>query len=310
MTLQSLMRIFLLCAYCLFALSACDGVDSDDDDDDGTGGETGEISLWITDAPVPEADRVEITIRGVAIIPQGGSEIEVLLDRPLTVDLLTIVDEDEMREEILDEYKLPEGRYTALRLLLDESRLFVEVDGAQHLMTIPEAEQEGLEVPFNVTVDDDTELDLTLDFDVRKSLRRVSEDQFELHPVLRVVRTERSGFLTGTVAEDLVRDSNCENGTDDRDGNAVYVFAGSGSNYQDLQGNSGDPVATAAVEYELSTRRYEYVLPFLERGSYTAVFTCHSARDDPDEDNSVNMIFSPPVDVEIEAEQIATVDFD
>lgn len=306
-------RKCLVTAVCLMGMVGCGGSDSDDDDSNGNGiiGDgNGELSLWITDAPARDVDAVEITITGVAIKPSDGDAMEVILDQPLLVDLLDLVDETDMREEILDDHLLPVGEYDWIRLLLDETRLFIEVAGFQHLLVIPEEEVEGLQLPFNVAVDDDTDLDLTIDFDVRKSLRNLGDNNFELHPTLRIVRTEQTGTLSGTVSEDLIRDPACDDDLiSDDEGNAVYVFSGV-ANFQDLQGNQGDPLVTAPVELERTTGDFEFTAGFLPRGNYTVFFTCDGAVDDPEVDNSLGMQFSAALDADIVAGETTEIEFE
>lgn len=303
---NKIIKRLLVTVLCLLAVAGCRGVDSDG----GIADNAGDLSLWITDAPVQGVDRVDITITGVQIQPAEGDVIDITLDEPLRVDLLDLVDEPELREEILDDYSLPVGNYDSIRLVLDESRLVIEVAGSEFIPTIPADAQDGLQVPFNVNVEDDTDLDLTIDFDVRKSLRKISDTEYELQPSLRIVRTERTGNLTGSVAENRIRDPDCENGIDHNEGNYVYVFGGGSANFQDIQGNEGDPLATGVVDLNFSSGQYEFLIGFLPRGSYTAVFTCDGAIDDPELDNSINMIFSEAVDFEINAGETTLIAFD
>lgn len=295
----------LVAALCLLAIAGCRGVDSDSGVDDGQG----DLSLWITDAPAPDVEGLKITITGVQIQPTSGDPIEVVLDSPLEVDLLDLVNETEMRDEILDNYSLPVGDYDSIRLVLDETRIFLDVAGSSPGVTIPADAQDGLEVEFNVKVEDDTDLDLTIDFDVRKSLRKISDIAYELYPSLRIVRTERTGNLAGVVDEARISDSQCENGISDNEGNWVYVFSGGSANSQDIQGNDGDPLATGVVELDRSTGEYTFLIPFLPRGSYTAFFTCDGTLDDPELDNSIEMDFGNGETVEINDGETTDVSF-
>lgn len=298
-----LLRFGALATASLIGLGGCDGTGVDER----FGADDGNLSLWITDAPVGDIDGLTITITGVVIEPVEGDPIEIIFEDPEQVDLLDLVFEPEMREQLLDDYPLPVGSYTALRLLLDESRLFLDSNG-QHLLTIPEEQKEGLQVEFNVDVEDDTDLDLTIDFDVRKSLRKIDENTFELHPSLRIVRTERTGTLAGVVDEELVLHPDCDDRLDFDEGNAVYVFPGAGANFQDLQDNAGDPLTTGTVE--LISGTYEFVIGFLPQGNYTAIFTCDAEIDDPELDDELGMFFSEAVDFEIDAGEVTDIVFE
>ncbi|MCW8194044.1 DUF4382 domain-containing protein [Proteobacteria bacterium 005FR1] len=300
-----LLYLGILATVSLIGVAGCDGTGVDER----FGGDDGNLSLWITDAPVQDVDSVIVTITGVVIEPVEGDPIEITFDTPEEVDLIDVIDDPDRREELLDDYPLPVGSYTSLRLVLDETRLYVDTNGRQEVLTIPEEEKAGLELEFNVDVEDDTELDLTIDFDVRKSLRRIDATTFELHPSLRIVRTERTGTLVGVVDEDLiVNNPRCNDRFDFREGNAVYVFSGAGTNPQDIQGNAGDPLATGIVE--LDSGVWEFVVGFLPQGNYTAVFTCDAELDDPEIDDDLDMFFSTRIDVEIDPEQVTEIEFE
>lgn len=300
------MRLGLLAtAASLVGLVGCDGTSVDER----FGADDGNLTLWITDAPVQDVDGLTITITGVVIEPTEGDPIEIIFDTPEEVDLIDVIDEPDRREELLDDYPLPVGSYTSLRLLLDETRLFLDAGGRQEVLTIPEEEREGLQLEFNVTVEDDTDLDVTIDFDVRKSLRKIDETTFELHPALRIVRTERTGTLVGVVDEDLiVNNPDCDDRFNFDEGNAVYVFSGAGTNPQDLQDNEGDPLATGIVELDAGV--YEFVVGFLPQGNYTAIFTCDAELDDPEIRDNLDMFISDQVDFEIDADQVTEIEFE
>jgi hypothetical protein len=286
----------------LVGLAACDGTSVES-----RFGDDGNFSLWITDAPVEDIDGVTITITGVVIEPAEGEPIEAVFDRPEEVDLLDVIGTLDRREQLLNNFSLPEGSYSALRLVLDETRLFLDSGGQRHELTIPAEEQDGLELQFNVQVDSTTDLDATIDFDVRKSLRKIDETTFELHPSLRIVRTEQTGTLEGVVEEDLILHPDCGDRFDFREGNAAYVFSGAGTNFQDIQDNSGDPLATGIVERDVVSGAFEFVVGFLPRGNYTAVFTCDAELDDPELDDELRMFFSDPINVEIGANAVTEI---
>lgn len=297
------LRVGLL-GTCMLGLTSCGG-----DSVEERFGEDGNLSVWITDAPVEDIDGVIITITGVTIEPAEGDPIEVVFDRPKEVDLLDVIKETDRRERLIDDYSLPLGSYKALRLVLDDTRLFLDSNGQRHSLVLPEEEQDGLRLDFNVEVDSDTDLDLTIDFDVRKSLRKIDDTNFELHPSLRVVLTERTGTLEGVVREDLISHPSCDERFDADQGNAVYIFGGNGAVFQDLQGNAGDPLATGIVERNISTDAFEFVIGFLPQGNYTAVFTCDAEIDNPELEDKL-LFFSDAVDVEVKASEVSDIVFD
>lgn len=291
---------------CVLIGVGCRGVVSS-----GTGEDQGKLGIWLTDPGISEYDRLELTITSVDIKHQDQADpIRVELDRPLVVDLTRIAQRtSDRREKLFDNEALPLGRYEWIQLNLDETRLFIEDQGAQYPLVIPPGEEEGLRLTFNAAVDDRTNLDLTIDFNADKALRNLGNNNFELRPAPRLLRTERTGTLTGRVAESLVRDRNCNNGSNHDEGNRVYVFSGT-VNFQDLQGNQNDPLLTAPVTPRTSDNDYEFSVGFLPHGRYTAVFTCDRSIDDPGMDNLVDMITSEMVELSIDAGQTTSISFE
>lgn len=291
-------------AFCVLVGIGCRGVVSSGFEDQG------KLGIWATDPGISEIDRLEITIVAVDIKPRDEVDpIRIELDRPLVLDLTRAATRNsDGREKIFDNETLPVGRYEWIQLRLDETRLFLEDEGSQFPVVIPPAEQDGLRLAFAATIDDRTNLDLTIDFNADKSLRRLGNNTFEFHPDFRLVRTERTGTLTGLVAESLVRNTECDNGSRHNEGNRVYAFNGT-VNFQDIQGNQNDPIASVPVTRSSSGNDFEFRMGFLPQGNYTAVFTCDARRDDPEEDNSVDMLTSELHNFQIEAGQTTSIFF-
>lgn len=297
------LTLIALAGFCLLIGIGCRGVVSSGS------GDQGKLSIWATDPGISEIDRLEITIIGVDIIPfdAEADPIRIDLDRPLVLDLTRLANRNQGREKIFANQALPAGRYQEIQLRLDDSRFFLEEGGSRFPVIIPADKEGELQLPFVATIDDKTNLDLTIDFNADKSLRRLGNNTFEFHPNLRLIRTERTGTLTGLVAESLVRNPRCDNGFN-RDGNRVYIFNGT-VNFQDFQGNQNDPIASVPVTRSTSGNDFEFVMRFLPQGNYTAVFTCNAQRDDPEEDNRIDMVISELQNLQIETGQSTSIFF-
>ncbi|WP_231871779.1 hypothetical protein, partial [Oleiphilus sp. HI0079] len=89
--------------------------------------------------------------------------------------------------------------------------------------------------------------------------------------------------------------------------NAVYLFTGEDATIQDLQGNAGDPLASATVTYNNDTSNYEFELGFIPAGPYTAAFTCDASIDINDDNEFASMIFSNSYNVSIVSKQTTTL---
>ncbi|MGI1678250.1 MAG: DUF4382 domain-containing protein [Cellvibrionaceae bacterium] len=275
----------------VITLVGCRGVETKNR----SGDAQGELTLNITDAPIDDADSVNITITGFKVKEvDNDTLIDIQLDNSETIDLLDYVGTDS--EEILDDYSLPVGEYEAITLVLDESLSNISIDGSQYEIPIAVGSEAGLSVDVKFTIEDDSDFDFTLDFDLRKSIVETTTDPllrtFELQPTLRVVRSDRAAHIVGTVTSNLATQSSCDNnGTSNSEGNVVYVFDGSGADIQDYQGNDGDPITSAIVEKN-SNQGYDYTVGFLEPGTYVLAFTCDGTIDDFDSDDFNSMVFS------------------
>lgn len=292
------------------ALMACRGVDTKNR----TGDDQGELTLNITDAAIDDADSVSITITGFEVREVGNATpIVIDLDNNETVDLLDYIGIES--EEILDEYSLPVGDYESITLVIDDPSTNISIDGSQYAVPLAAGAESGLTVAVNFTIEDDSDFDFTLDFDLRKSIIETTTDPalptFELHPSLRIVRTDRAAHITGTVTSSLATQSACDNnGTANSKGNVVYVFEGSGADIQDYRGDSGDPITSAIVEKN-SNQGYDYTVSFLEPATYVLAFTCDGSIDNLTTDDFNSMVFSEgDFEIKLTSGEIETVNID
>ncbi len=272
-------------------LSACGSGSSNNND-------SGELTLGLTDGPVESASAVVITFTSVEL---KGAESKVIeLDPPMSIDLLDY--QGESRTLLLENEQLTAGEYQWIRLAVDETSSYIEIDGQQHTMDIPSNAQTGLKLNNNFTIGAGSTSDFTIDFDLRKSVHQEGTGDYKLRPTLRIVDNINVNTISGTVSEALVTDIDCNNGDNNDTGNAVYLFEGSDASIQDLQGNANDPITTASVTYNFETEAYEYEIGYVPVGDYTITFTCDALLDTNDEDNSDSVSFSQSFPVTVTTE--------
>jgi hypothetical protein len=139
-------------------------------------------------------------------------------------------------------------------------------------------------------------------------VRPPGQPGYLLRPAFRIIDIADSGTLSGTVATSLIApatpDNQCNADSLEQNpdiGNAVYIFAQSGSPPDDIDGidevsdPNVDPIATIDVIQDLAgDYRYSTIL---SPGEYTVAFTCHSGLDFPELDDTIQ--FSDTIDVEI-----------
>jgi len=263
-----------------------------------SGSDTGKLTLGLTDGPVENAEQVVVTFNAVEL--HGAENKTITFDEPKAINLLAYQGED--RIVLLDDEVLQAGNYQWIRLAVDEASSYILIDGQQHTLDIPSGAQTGLKLNRGFTLAADGSTDFAIDFDLRKSVT-LSNQGYKLRPTLRITDNLQSGTISGTVAASLIEDASCNNGDNNDQGNAVYLFSGSDAELQDIQTNAGDPLASATVVYDGEQQQYRYTLGFVPYGDYSVTFTCNSSLDNADEDNSALMNFSPAVNVSLNDQQ-------
>jgi hypothetical protein len=263
--------------------------------DSGTTGNTGTgaLTLQITDAPVDTAEHVYIQFRGLDIQGANGTRTTLYYCQDAVIPAITVVSTTacstpaapkqlDLRaltggeaEVLLDEFMLPAGHYSWIRLMVDTGGLqdsyIVLLGGADYELTIPSGSETGLKLNRGIDVPAGGSANFTIDFDLRKSVHVTGSGEYMLRPTLRLADNTVVGAIAGTVDPLLV--SGCAP--------AVYVFTGAGVTPDDIDGIPPDPVTTATVKLDSGSGEYRYKAAFLEAGEYTVAYACQAATDDP-----------------------------
>lgn len=308
MNTHLLSRLGAIAPVCLL-LAACGG-GSD---------KTGKLSLAITDAPIYDAQSVEVDFSGVEIKPADGPAIRFNFCKALTDPNINppIVQQDECTESaasiqtidllqqtggasflLLDRVNFPAGRVNWVRLALADPAGRIVMSTGEHvleMLTVPSGNQTGLKLNRGFDVPAGAEVKVYIDFDVRKSIV-VANGKYKLKPTLRLV--EDFGAIAGTVDSSLLPDP-CL-------GPSVYVFAGADTSPDDIDRDKGDPISSAAVVLDNDSGIYSYRADFLAPGAYTAAFVCADGvspdngttftkpADEPDRDDTLDFTLASP----------------
>jgi len=174
-----------------------------------TDSETGTLRMILVDAPadLEGVESLEIVFDRV-MVHRGICQEEDSTDGWITVlcdtlpveqrtfDLMELVNGD---FGILCEDDLEAGAYTQIRIIIESATLVV--DGEPQTLFIPSGEQSGIKLVGGFKVDPDVITELTLDFDVAKSLHEAppGSGRYILRPTIRLVQTTLSGTISGTV---------------------------------------------------------------------------------------------------------------
>jgi hypothetical protein len=264
---------------------------------------TGTLSLGLTDGPVEGAQAVVVAFTSVEV--HGAENKTYSFDETQLINLLEYQGDE--RVLLLDGETLAAGEYQWIRLGVDEAASYIQIDGVRHALEIPSGSQSGLQMNRGITIGAGSVTDFTIDFDLRKSVTQEGTGDYKLRPTLRLVNNLEVNTVRGTVADSLVNDPSCTNGDNNNIGNAVYLFMGLDASLQDIQGNSGDPLASGTVTYSDENGQYEFEIGFVPSGDYTIAFTCDASLDVSIEDNSDVVSFSEGVNLSVTADSVAEV---
>ena len=336
---SSLLDFIALSAIALL-LSACGGGGG------GGGASTGSLSLSVTDSPVTEDVAVCIHFTGITLHHSDGDLIQIPYDSSTYYDpadgCIDNVDpnspapsEDPSKNavalselqgvlsvQLMDSQEVKAGRYTWIRLDVDESLSYVVDFGVRKNLSCPSCatDQSGLKLNRGITVPAGGEANFMIDIDLAKSLNKQPSGNYKLRPTLRLVDLSETGTISGTVDGSLIPGMISETDT----GCKVYVYAGHNVTPDDIY--DGDNVLTTAkVLYDSGS--YKYVAAYLPTDSaadpipYTVALTCDAddpeidQNNDPDNLNGDDVIFNDGVIVgsgknaDVYTNQTTVVDF-
>lgn len=276
------------------SLAACGGSSADSD---------GRLTLSLTDAPVSELSKVELTVTGVSLKPASGDTLEFTFDSPQSVDLLQL--QGGVTVDLLDNVTVPAGEYNWVRLSLDSDNMSVtEIDGAEKKLRVPSGAETGLKMVRGFTVAQGGASDFTIDFDVRKSVVNPEGNaggaDYLLKPVLRLIDNLQAGAVSGSVDAQLISSACADAAVYS---GMVYVFSGADVAADDL-GSNAEPLVAVPVSYDSDSTLYRYSAAFLEAGDYSLSYSCDADDNEVDE----NLTFTAGGNVTVVADETQTVD--
>lgn len=262
----------------------------------------GKLEIGITDAPVDSAEAVVIHFTEAALHgPDGTSTIEVIdpvTEQPgRSIDLLQL--QGGMWTGLFTD-EVTAGHYSWIRLTLDMTQSYIQINGQQYALRCISCENSGYRINRSFDVVAGGTMALMLDFDLRKSITDPSSGlDYILRPTVRVVETAASGSITGEIDPNLITSLGGFTGC------SVYAFTGNDAVLDDvyipidssIPDEQNNPISTAKVVYENSI--YQYTVSFLPAGNYTVALTCNADIDSAATDDI--LVFSEPVNVSVVA---------
>lgn len=211
---------------------------SNNDDSEVATEQTARMSVTLVDAP-GDYDAVFVDVQNVVIKYNGSDEEVVIGDVNAGVyDLLELTGGVSI---LLVDDEIPAGSISQIRLILGDDNTVV-VDGESFPLQTPSAQQSGLKISVNETLEAGIFYEFILDFDVEKSIVQQGNGGYLLKPVIRASTVAETGGIAGDVLPLGIQ---------------TLVTATNGSteisSYTDASGTfvlSGVPAGTYSVTYE------------------------------------------------------------
>src|SRR6478672_8471415 len=179
--------IFIACTV-VFGLTfnSCDSSDSDSG--------SYRYKVRMTDAPAAY-EEVNIDLQAVEVTGSNGQT--VMLNT--TAGIYNLLDLSNGVNTIIATSTLADAHVSQIRLILGSNNTIV-VDGTTYPLSTPSAEQSGLKILVNQTLNADIENEILLDFDAGASIIQTGNGTYKLKPVVRSVVTATTGTINGTIS--------------------------------------------------------------------------------------------------------------
>lgn len=256
---------------------------------------TGIMSLSITDAPPKlgnDVTEVNIAVIGIEY-HHDGNWVNADDFEPQTFNLLELQNGKSLH---LGDMILPAGHYTEIRFKLAAPEKEADVksnpdcnitfeDGTSEPLFVPSGGQSGYKGKGAFDITADAKVEIMADFDVHKSIVVTGNRKYLLKPVIRLVVTELSGMINGTVVD--VADYNTTSSL------VVYAYGAGEYDVSEEDELNGINFPNAVSSTDVNMADGNFTLSFLGEGTYsliTAQYIGDAFADVVDVENDVEVI--------------------
>lgn len=150
-------------------------------------------AVRLTDAPGPY-DEVNVNIQGVEVIDENGKTVALNVEK----GIYNLLEFSNGVDTIIATDSLEISSVKQIRLILGAGNTVV-LDGVSYPLSTPSAEQSGLKIKVNQTLQDGILYTVLLDFDANKSVIKLGNDGYQLKPVIRTIEKAISGSIKGKI---------------------------------------------------------------------------------------------------------------
>ncbi|MGD1821260.1 MAG: DUF4382 domain-containing protein [Pleomorphochaeta sp.] len=258
----------------------------------------GTVSLSLTDAPIADREDIEgvyITITSIEYNLNDEWIIDTNFEGPQTFNLLDLTNG---KVSLLSNIILEEGTVSQIRFNLDaeiednskdtneDSNCYIIIDSdgtidkiidetdIKYPLFIPSGKQTGYKAVGEFIVPANGEVEITADFDVRKSIvQRGSKDSHDylLKPTIRLIVNNQAGSISGSFS---INNSTAYNSF------TIFAYKTGEFEESELSPDSETPVyfdnaesSTQVMDSNDDGLPNTYILPFLAQGSYDLIVT-------------------------------------
>ncbi|TNE70928.1 DUF4382 domain-containing protein [bacterium] len=146
-------------------------------------------------------DAVFIDIQSVEISAKNDSSSDWsnILENPVRLNILDLANN---LDTLLGDYELDAGNYSQIRLILGDNNTVV-VNGEEKELKTPSAQQSGLKLKLNATIEEGVTYTIGFDFDAAKSIvttGNAKNPKYNLKPVIRLITEATSGSVSGVIS--------------------------------------------------------------------------------------------------------------
>ena len=150
-------------------------------------------SVRLTDAPGPY-DEVNVDIQGVEVIGEDGKTVALNVKK----GIFNLLEFSNGVDTLLATDSLEISSVKQIRLILGANNTVV-LDGVSYPLRTPSAEQSGLKLKVNQTLQEGILYTVLLDFDANKSVVKLGNGEYQLKPVIRTIEKAISGSIKGKI---------------------------------------------------------------------------------------------------------------
>ncbi|WP_456450735.1 DUF4382 domain-containing protein [Hydrogenimonas sp.] len=271
-------------------------------------GGTGTLSLSLTDAPFLGNDvkGVFITIIDIAYHHNGRWVSAPDFNGTESIDLLELQNGKSIH---LSDIVMPAGHYTQIRFKLSPTEgrgadrhnpgcyILFDDNTTQNLF-VPSGAQSGYKAvgEFNITAD--SRVEVTADFDVHKSIVKAGNSgKYILKPTIRLIVSERSGEINGTV-------TNIEDFNASQEALVLYAYKdGTYDGNETIADENGSRFTNSYASADVNMTNGTYTIGYMGEGTYDLVVVHY-------EDGNYSGVLGSKENVSVSNGETTTVDID